>query len=76
MSRRKYQGQGQGIIQTLYIAPDNIAWLRERRKSGDSMSGIVNRALLLIRNLEAVSYAADANIEEEDGDGTTRMSTG
>ncbi len=59
--KRKYQGEGQGVIQTLYIATDNSIWLRERRKSGDSMSGIVNRALLLMRNLEAVSYAADAD---------------
>ncbi len=69
MPRRKYHGEGQGVIQTLYIATDNMAWLRERRKSGDSMSGIVNRALLLLRNQEAVSYAADANVEEEDGNG-------
>ncbi len=68
--KRKYHGEGQGVIQTLYISTDNMVWLRERRKSGDSMSGVVNRALLLIRNLEAVSYAADANIEEEDGNGS------
>ena len=73
MPKRIYSGTDRGTILTLYIAPGNIEWLRERRKAGDSMSGIVNRALLLLRNLEAVSYAADANMGEDDDDGRSEL---
>ena len=58
--KRKYPGSGHGAITSVYLAIDNMAWLRERQKCGHSISETVNRAILLVRNLETASVGADA----------------
>ena len=59
--KRKYPGTGYGAIASVYVAIDNMAWLRERQRLGHSISETVNRAILLVRNLESVSVGADAD---------------